>query len=101
IEGHLSELASDFEFLRDLSTAKLDGPDRKTWDAPMSPTEADELASQARELVGLRPHEPVPDISPLFERIGFYVFTRELGSDTADAGTLLFEDNSGVALLNS
>jgi hypothetical protein len=66
---------------------------------PGTLADADNLARQARGLLGLAA-VPVYDLIDRAASIGLLVFSRDLGVDTADAGTILLRQGA-VSLVNS
>ncbi|WP_459384108.1 helix-turn-helix domain-containing protein [Arthrobacter humicola] len=105
IDSLLARLAEDVEFIASLglkesgigSAEKL--PD-EPFSLPNSATEAEELAKTARQLMGLPFDEPIVDLTTSVASIGLLAFSRNIGTDTADAGTVLLR-KGGVSLINS
>lgn len=105
IDQLLADLASEVEFVDSLvppavglteAASRLDG---MTIAHPATHDEADQLAAQARELLGLDNVSPVVDLVDRVASIGLWAFVIDLGVDTADAGTLLLK-SGGVSLVN-
>jgi transcriptional regulator with XRE-family HTH domain len=99
IDRYLSDLASDVEFVEELASFMTKSPNPE-WAIPASPEAVDAMVDRARSEMGLDQTEPATELPRLFERIGLLVFTRELGADSADAGTILLKQG-GAALVNS
>lgn len=105
IDALLATLASEVEFITTLGAHELglDGADAVTQAGltpPSNNSEAEELAAKARALMGLPPDEPIPQLSDRVANIGLLAFSRDIGKDTADAGTILLR-RGGVTLVNS
>jgi Zn-dependent peptidase ImmA (M78 family)/DNA-binding XRE family transcriptional regulator len=97
IDTELDRLVRDVEFVASETVRLLSGqPDEQPSPATMS--EADNLATTARELLGLEPDRPVGDLVPLVANIGLLPFSLSLG-DGADAGTVLLA-HGGVSIIN-
>ena len=97
IDAGLDRIARDVSFVVGKCPDLIAGqPEIRT--APTSAAEADELAADARSLLGLGPGAPVHDLSRLVTAIGLLPFALRLG-DGADAGTVLLP-TGGVAVVN-
>ncbi|WP_434970455.1 helix-turn-helix domain-containing protein [Microbacterium sp. bgisy207] len=105
IDALLAAAAGDVEFLQQLGVPEL------AFDAvaeiesasighPQTNSEADDLAARARKLMGLDDEGPIKVLTAAVERLGLLAFTRDIGSDTADAGTVILR-HGGVCLVNS
>lgn len=99
IDALLQEIASEVEFVQGLGTLEVEAP-AKHRSAPRSADDAEQMAQHARGLLKAAPGEPLKDISRRVEALGLLVFARELGPDTADAGTVALR-RGAVALVNS
>ena len=106
VDRHLSRLADDVEFLASLCPEELglNNSEELRRTLPQtrlaSTTDAEQLASNVRGLVGLDPDQPVLDIVDRAASIGLLVFSADMGPDTPDAGTILLRQG-GVGLVNS
>lgn len=99
IDVLLTELANEVEFVHKLHPFITQLPDIP-WNLPSTAGEAEEMAGNARKVLGYEAVEPAIGLAKRFAKIGLLVFTRELGVDTADAGTLLLREG-GISLVNS
>ncbi|WP_433209746.1 ImmA/IrrE family metallo-endopeptidase [Dactylosporangium sp. CS-047395] len=105
IDALLAALAGEVEFVAGLGVTELGldaaDPVRAAGLAPPSTSAAAEaLAARARDLMSLPPHGPIHRLSDSVAEIGLLVFSRDIGKDTADAGTVLLT-RGGVSLVNS
>lgn len=102
IDMLLASIATDVEFLQELTPAQLALPDGEGAPLPRPDTlsDADNLAVTARTMLGLDGAEPVNDLVDRAASIGLLAFSVNLGVDTADAGTILLRQG-GVSLVNS
>ncbi|CED91543.1 XRE family transcriptional regulator [Actinomyces succiniciruminis] len=99
IDALLADLADEVRLvhsLRPLTVAAL----TEAWERPDSEEKAEAMAARARGLLSYDQAEPVRAIQNHLAAVGLLVFTRPLGADTADAGTILI-DGLGVCLVNS
>lgn len=98
----LASIATDVEFLQELTPAQLALPDGEGAPLPRPDTlsDAEDLAATARTMLGLDGAEPVNDLVDRAASIGLLAFSVNLGVDTADAGTILLRQG-GVSLVNS
>jgi transcriptional regulator with XRE-family HTH domain/Zn-dependent peptidase ImmA (M78 family) len=100
IDELLGSLAEEVEFVQRLS-GDLGGFEHALEPASLgSDAEAESLATSARAQLGLDGEEPAVRLDERVSRIGLWAFARELGNDTADAGTILLR-RGGVSLVNS
>lgn len=99
IDRQLEDLASDVELVQDLGA--LERREREPDPVPVHNDEAEAMATKARVSMDLGPTAPARDLQRLFAGVGLLVFTRDLGTDTADAGTVLLRDATGVSIVNS
>lgn len=106
IDRILTDTAADVELLIPLAPSELDSTSWQSrlpaepFKRPASGAESEDLAQQAREILGLTKMEPIDDLVARFSEIGLMVFSVDLGPDTADAGTILLRQG-GVSLVNS
>lgn len=101
IDAMLEELAADVELVQELGALDRREVPGAHLDVPQTHTDAEMMAERARASVGLDEHSPARDLQRLLGDAGLLVFTRDLGTDTADAGTVLLRDATGVSLVNS
>lgn len=105
IDRLLANLADDVELMESLAPEEL-GISKPAavadlpFPSPSTMSDADQLASRTRALLGLDAAQPVRDLVALAASVGLLVFSAELGVDTADAGTILLR-SGGVSLVNS
>lgn len=105
IDGLLATFANEVEFVYALGVDELgldaaDAVQQADITRPATNTEAEALAARARDLMGLSPQEPIRRLSDSVARVGLLAFSRDVGKDTADAGTILLR-RGGVSLVNS
>lgn len=99
IDRVLERLARDVESVQSLAPSLVPAPLEPA--PPLkNQTEADELAVRARALCGIDNRSPINDLVKTVGHIGLLAFSKELGADTADAGTILLT-HGAVALVNS
>lgn len=101
IDGLLEDLASDVEFAQGLGALERRERVPEPDPVPVDTGEAEAMAARARASMDLGPADPARDLQRLFAGVGLLVFTRDLGTDTADAGTVLLRDATGVSIVNS
>jgi Zn-dependent peptidase ImmA (M78 family)/transcriptional regulator with XRE-family HTH domain len=104
IDAALAALAGEVEFVQSLGVEELRFSDlahveSEAIKAPESQAEAESLANHARQLMHLDQGEPVTDLVERVAGLGLLAFSRDMGLDTADAGTVLLR-NGGVCLVN-
>jgi Zn-dependent peptidase ImmA (M78 family)/DNA-binding XRE family transcriptional regulator len=105
IDALLASLANEVEFVASLGVDEL-GLDAAGAVAqaniapPSTNVEAEALAMKARGLMAVPADEPIPWLSDRVASIGLLVFSRDVGKDTADAGTISLP-RGGVSLINS
>ena len=105
IDALLATFADEVEFVASLGVEEL-GLDaagavsRAGVSPPSTNADAEALAAKARNLMGLPPEEPILQLSDSVAGIGLLAFSRDVGKDTADAGTILLR-RGGVSLVNS
>ncbi|TRV77016.1 ImmA/IrrE family metallo-endopeptidase [Streptomyces sp. 130] len=105
IDALLANLAGEVEFIDALGVQELglDAADvvaQAGITPPSTNSEAEALAAKARVLMGLSADEPISQLSERVADIGLLAFSRNIGEDTADAGTVLLR-RGGVSLVNS
>lgn len=99
VDSVLESLVADVELIQSLG--ELSGPyPRFSLDVPGSSEQAEDMASEIRRVLELDESAPLTSITRRFADLGLFVFTKDLGSDTADAGTVLLQVG-GVSLVNS
>ncbi|WP_103061670.1 helix-turn-helix domain-containing protein [Actinomyces qiguomingii] len=99
IDAVLAEIAEEVRFVDSLRAVEAVPPAR-AWDRPASDEEAEAMAEQARVLIHCEQDDAVTGLVDRLAAAGLLVFTKPLGPDTADAGTVLI-DRLGVSLVNS
>lgn len=104
IDRLLAHLSREVEFVAglfpELFGAVIWSEVTALWNAPESSAESEALAIRARSLLGVVSSDPLTDLATCAANIGLLVFSRDIGNDTADAGTILLE-RGGVSLINS
>jgi Zn-dependent peptidase ImmA (M78 family)/transcriptional regulator with XRE-family HTH domain len=105
IDTLLAGFANDVEFVASLGVDELglnaaDAVSRAGIVKPSTNAEAEALAEKARELMGISAEEPIRQLADRVARVGLMAFSRDVGKDTADAGTILLP-RGGVSLVNS
>ncbi|MBT2514683.1 ImmA/IrrE family metallo-endopeptidase [Arthrobacter sp. ISL-30] len=105
IDSLLARLADDVEFVASLGMKELgiDSAEKLPdggFPLPATGAESEKLAKTARNLMDLSPDEPIVNLTKSVAGIGLLAFSRNIGSDTADAGTILLR-KGGVSLINS
>lgn len=105
IDALLAKFADEVEFIRALGVDQLEldaanAVDQAGIVRPSTNAEAEALAVQARTLMSLEAEDPIWQLSDRVASVGFLAFSRNIGKDTADAGTILLPQG-GVALINS
>ncbi|MFV0372600.1 helix-turn-helix domain-containing protein [Microbacterium sp.] len=101
IDALLDQLVADVELIQDLGALEHREVHGDHPDVPLTPADAERMAGRARASAGLEADAPAKDLQRLFADVGLLVFTRDLGTDTADAGTVLLRDATGVSIINS
>lgn len=105
IDALLATFADEVEFVAALGVDELglDAADAVSGAGvrrPSTNAEAEELAAKARGLMDLSPQEPILQLADSVAKIGLLAFSRDVGKDTADAGTILLR-RGAVSLVNS
>ncbi|TQE20941.1 ImmA/IrrE family metallo-endopeptidase [Streptomyces ipomoeae] len=105
IDTLLASLAGEVEFLDKLGAEELgltaaSAVTEASITPPSNNVEAEELAVTVRALMRLSTDEPIHQLSDKVTDIGLLAFSRDIGKDTADAGTILLR-RGGVTLVNS
>lgn len=105
IDTLLANLAGEVEFIASLGVEELglngaDAVPDSGIKQPLTNAEAEALAARARGLMALSAEEPINRLSDCVSGVGLLAFSRDIGRDTADAGTILLP-RGGVSLVNS
>ncbi|GHJ14105.1 helix-turn-helix domain-containing protein [Micromonospora sp. AKA38] len=105
IDALLAKFAGEVEFVASLGVDELglDAADMVIQAGiakPSTNAEAEALAAKARDLMGLSADEPIRRLLDCAASLGLLAFSRDVGKDTADAGTILLP-RGGVTLVNS
>ncbi|MEU1550874.1 XRE family transcriptional regulator [Nocardia sp. NPDC005745] len=105
IDALLAKLANEVEFVDSLGVDELgfnsvDVAAQASITQPSTSAGAEALAVKARSLMALSAEEPIRQLSDSVANIGLLAFSRDIGKDTADAGTILLR-RGGVSLINS
>jgi Zn-dependent peptidase ImmA (M78 family)/transcriptional regulator with XRE-family HTH domain len=105
IDALLAKFADEVEFVGSLGVDQLgldaaDAVDQAGISPPSTNAETEALAVQARTLMSLEAEDPIGQLSDSVASVGLMAFSRDIGNDTADAGTILLP-RGGVALINS
>lgn len=105
IDALLAKFANEVEFvaslgIRELGLDSADAVAQADLARPATNADAETLAVKARRLLDLTPEEPVRQLSDYVARVGLLAFSRDVGKDTADAGTVSLS-RGGVSLVNS
>jgi len=105
IDALLARFANDVEFVGSLGVDELgldagDAVSEAGITQPSTNAEAEALAVKARGLMALSAEEPIRRLSDSVASVGLLAFSRDVGKDTADAGTILLP-RGGVTLVNS
>ncbi|MUL76450.1 ImmA/IrrE family metallo-endopeptidase [Mycolicibacterium sp. CBMA 226] len=105
IDALLASLASEVELLASLQVSELgldaaDIVNQADIERPSTNAEAEALATKARGLMGESEDEPIKQLSASVTKVGLLAFSRDIGKDTADAGTIMLRQG-GVSLVNS
>jgi Zn-dependent peptidase ImmA (M78 family)/transcriptional regulator with XRE-family HTH domain len=105
IDALLAKLADEVEFVNSLESTVLgldsaDAVAQAKCPPPSTNAEAEVLAARARGMMGLETEAPILRLSEEVAKIGLLAFSRDIGKDTADAGTILLR-RGAVALINS
>jgi Zn-dependent peptidase ImmA (M78 family)/transcriptional regulator with XRE-family HTH domain len=105
IDALLAKFANEVEFVASLGVGELgldaaDAVSKANITHPSTNTEAEALAVSARKLMSLSADEPIRYLAESVAGVGLLAFSRDVGKDTADAGTILLR-RGGVSLINS
>lgn len=105
IDGELAKIAVDVEFLQSLGSPTLsfekdDELQAARLSSPESNNDVEKLARKARALLGVQALAPISNLTEAVAALGLLAFSKDIGPDTADAGTILLR-NGGVSLVNS
>jgi Zn-dependent peptidase ImmA (M78 family)/DNA-binding XRE family transcriptional regulator len=98
IDRVVERAAREVEFLQ-AHDDKWNLADQKPLPRPASVHTAEKSAAAVRSLLGLDDSQPALDVSHLATRIGLLVFSLDLGTDAADAASVLLR-RGGVAVVN-
>ena len=98
-------LAREVEFIESLGVVELgldaaDAVAEAGFTQPLTNREAESLAGKARELMAVPANEPIRQLSDSVTDMGLLAFSRDIGRDTADAGTIRLP-RGAVTLINS
>lgn len=99
IDDLLADIADDAELVQGLAGLPTP-PAIDPWEHPSSRADAEHMGADIRKTLRLDHRQPLTMASDRAADIGFYLFSRPLGHDTADAGTLLLR-RGAVSLVNS
>ncbi len=98
IDTWIERIARDVEFvLANDDRLRLAMPSGRT--APATADDAEALAADARSLLGLDDTEPCRQLADKLAELGLLVFALDLGTESADAATILLA-SGGVAVIN-
>ncbi|MGP9724933.1 ImmA/IrrE family metallo-endopeptidase [Corynebacterium sp. AOP40-9SA-29] len=98
VDDLLNELVEDVELVQRL-TSLADAPvTPNTWDKPSTGADSEKMAARIRRELNV--NAPVTGLVDRLENVNFLAFSRPLGDDTADGGTVLLE-RGGVSIINS
>ncbi|WP_328340392.1 XRE family transcriptional regulator [Micromonospora sp. NBC_00421] len=105
VDALLTKFASEVEFVASLGVDELGlgGAEvvvRAGITPPATNVEAEALAGQARDLLAFSAAEPIRQFAERVADVGLLAFSRDIGKDTADAGSILLP-RGGVCLVNS
>jgi len=99
IDQVLQSIADDVQLVSGLQPIQSHLP-QQAWSVPHSGQEAENIADRVRGVLSLDPVDPFLSISRRAAELGLLVFSKELGVDTAEGGTILLQEG-GVSLINS
>ncbi|MFY1586911.1 helix-turn-helix domain-containing protein [Micromonospora sp. WMMD734] len=105
VDTLLTTFASEVAFVASLGVDELglDGAEAVTQagiTTPSTNAEAEAFAAQARGLLACSATEPISRFVERVAAVGLLAFSRDIGKDTADAGSVLLP-RGGVCLVNS
>lgn len=98
IDARIEGLVRDVLFVSEQRPALLPGTPAPV-PSPTSHHEAEELAKDARQTLGVPPEAPLPDLAATLAQVGLLAFSFDLGGQSADAATVLLEKGA-VTLIN-
>jgi Zn-dependent peptidase ImmA (M78 family)/transcriptional regulator with XRE-family HTH domain len=98
IDREVERVARNVEFLLQ-HHEELALPEGRPVQRPRTVADAEEAATQARRRLGLDRVEPLLDISSRLAGAGLLVFSVDLGTEAADAASILLA-RGGIALIN-
>lgn len=99
IDKEVERFARDVELMVELDPAFV-GRTLEPSEIPVTLDDAEDLAERIRGQMGLDAVEPVGQLVDVVGEVGLVAFAMPLGSETADAATVLLE-RGAVALINS
>ena len=100
VDMRLERLADSITLIRRIGSLK--GALPSPWERPDTVDEAEDMGRRLRSHLGLDGAEPLTDIAGrAAEFLGCYIFSAELGEDTADAGSMLLDEATAVAVVNA
>ena len=101
VDMRLERLADSITLIRRIGSLK-GGALPSPWERPDTVDEAEDMGRRLRSHLGLDGAEPLTDIAGrAAEFLGCYIFSAELGEDTADAGSMLLDEATAVAVVNA
>ena len=101
VDMRLERLADSITLIRRIGSLK-GGALPSPWERPDTVDEAENMGSRLRSHLRLDGAEPLTDIARrAAESLGCYIFSAELGEDTADAGSMLLDEATAVAVVNA
>lgn len=98
IDALLASISDEVRFVRSLTP--LPTRSTKAWDHPRTRDDAEAMAARARDALGVDDDAPLTGLASRLWPLGFFLFGKHLGPDTADAGMLLLDD-CGIGFVNS
>lgn len=100
VDQLVAYLAGEVEFVQSLDASFVLPTISEPYPRPVSGMNAEELAETARKQLGLESDSVISDLVEVVGRVGLLAFSADLGSDTADAGTILLR-SGGITVINS
>lgn len=98
IDSKLEELVRDVLFVSEQRPGLLRGAPVPVA-APNSNADAEKLAREAREILGVPQEAPLPNLASTLAAVSLLAFSFDLGDQAADAATVLL-DHGAVTLIN-
>lgn len=99
IDVLLAGITGEVEFVEALNPF-IHLAEEQPWEHPASAAEVEFMAERARTLLGFSSGEPATGLVERLAKLGLLVFTKPMGADVADGGTVLLR-KGGVSLVNS